>query len=542
MEENKDKFYSSLDETKQAGLDKLGKAMAQQEMSVAGFYSGIEEGISVRPPFSRKAYERFRPDEAIPTQDVEIMTACRSAYESVGVIRSVVDLITETAIEGLCIVSENEATDNFFKKWSERINLKERAERFANYFIVEGNVAVRKKVGSIDIPEVRRMKRDSATAKSETVSIPLEYFFYDPQTLVLIGGSLAIFSNIKSWGIKITSGQLVELSNAYKNDPSLANSMPKEIKKLLEKPQNSIGNIIPIPKEEIYVAHYKKKDSDVWAKSFIYSILHDVVYNEKLRLAKISALDSWYNSVRLWKLGDHKEQILPDTGSIVKLAKILENHTGGTLDVIWDSMLSYEQFFPPIEKLENFKENYESMLLGLGVHKGLIGGDSNVSGGSDAFVGLRNLMKRIDCVRRAISDWLNEEISSITEEMGLQNKPQIKFSTDNLFDQPTYFKLLLELVDRNVISNQTVVEKIGEMWNIEKSRLSTEETERKEGITQEKFSPFIQTKIPESNHDKKVDFFKNETVPTTMAPLKDTGRPPGSKDTVTRTVKKKTKK
>lgn len=147
--------------------------------------------------------------------------------------------------------------------------------------------------------------------------------------------------------------------------------------------------------DSLYVSHYKKKDSDIWAKSFIYSILHDVIYNEKLRIAKISALDSFYNSVRLWRLGDHKEEILPDVGSINKLANILENHSGGTMDIIWDSMIDYEQYFPPVEKLQNFEENYESMLIGLGIHKSLIGGDESPSAAASAFIGLRNVLKEL---------------------------------------------------------------------------------------------------------------------------------------------------
>ena len=53
-------FYISGNKEKQEGLEKLGKAMASQDMAVAGFYSNLEEGISVRPPFTRNTYERFR--------------------------------------------------------------------------------------------------------------------------------------------------------------------------------------------------------------------------------------------------------------------------------------------------------------------------------------------------------------------------------------------------------------------------------------------------------------------------------------------------
>jgi hypothetical protein len=543
----KETFYTSTNNEKNEALSKHAKAMSSvdpSQMAFGGFYSNVEDGISVRPPFTRKAWERFRPNERIPSKDIEIMTACREAYESVGVIRSVIDLMTEIAVEGIELVSENENIQNFFKQWSEKVNLKERAERFANYFVVEGNVVAGRKFESIDMPAVRRMKRDSVNAAIKS-KIPLEYVFYDPQTISLIGGDLAIFSGVKKWAIKLGSKNIAHFRGLVKKEgESVLVNFPKEVKAAILNGKGNGDVLIPLSEDSVYVAHYKKKDSDIWAKSFIYSILHDVIYNEKLRMAKISALDSWYNSVRLWRLGDHKEEILPDLGSIVRLSNVLENHSGGTLDIIWDSMLSYDQYFPPIEKLENFTENYESMLLGLGVHKSLIGGDSSAGGSNDSFMGLRNLMKRIDGIRRAITDWINAEVSIICEELSFQNKPRIKFNVDNLFDQPSYFKLLTELNDRNVISNQTIVEKIGEMWDIEKSRLDAEEKLRKDSLVPEKLSPFIQTKISDSNHKKNKELvnIKTESPPSSQnnkEPIKTNGRPNGSKDTVKRKVSKR---
>ena len=48
--------------------------------------------------------------------------------------------------------SENVWTEK--KSWSKKINLEGLAEKYANYYIVEGNVAVRRKMSSIDIPSL----------------------------------------------------------------------------------------------------------------------------------------------------------------------------------------------------------------------------------------------------------------------------------------------------------------------------------------------------------------------------------------------------
>lgn len=49
--------------------------------------------------------------------------------------------------------------------------------------------------------------------------------------------------------------------------------------------------------------------------------------------------------IRLWKLGDHKEGIMPTKKAIDKLAKILEKvHKDGKgdVDIIWDSLIEVQ--------------------------------------------------------------------------------------------------------------------------------------------------------------------------------------------------------
>lgn len=558
-------FYISPNQDKNENLREFSEAMASTKHSVAGFYSNIEDNISVRPPFLRSSYDRFRPNDRISDDDSEIMIQCRDAYEKVGLIRSVVDLMVEIAIDGISIVSTNDSTEKFFSSWSKKVKLEELAEKYANYYIVEGNVAVRRKMSTIDTPSVRRMKREPVIAKEDTAEIPMGYIFYDPAGLDLIGGELAIFAGIKKWGLKISDSELANLRSLIQSgqDSELVKNLPKEIKGLLTGKNKNLNigyktqMVIPIPEDQVFVSHYKKRDSDIWAKSFIYSILHDVIYNEKLRMAKISALDSWYNAVRLWKLGDHKEEILPDVGSITKLANILENHSGGTMDIIWDSMIDYQQYFPPIEKLQDFDENYESMLLGLGIHKSLIGGDETSAGASGAFMGLRNVMKRIDSVRRSISNWVETEIDVISDSLGIRNKPVVKFKNDDLFEQSSYFRLLMDLNDRSIISNKTIVEKIGEIWEIEKGRVSSEEASRENGDAPPKYSPYIQPYVPDENYKKTKELQKMSDLqkekqlnkskdlsrlgqPEVKQPSSKQGRPPGSKDIDQRTRRHKT--
>ena len=158
---------------------------------------------------------------------------------------------------------------------------------------------------------------------------------------------------------------------------------------------------------------------------------------------------------------------------------------------------------------------------------------------------VRNVMKRIDAVRRAITSWIDAEIDIMVENLGLRHRPSVKFKNDDLFEQGSYFRLLMDLNDRSIISNRTIIEKIGEMHDIEKSRIASEEMAREAGEIPPKFSPHIQSYIPEENHKKQMElkesnepaFPKNnkkEEEDDNKESSLNQGRPPGSKDTTKR--------
>ena len=447
------------------------------------FYRHVDDNVSVRPPFGRKDYEFFRPDEEIPAgknqrELSEIMCACSAAYERIGVIRSVVDVMKEFVVKGLEIIHEDEAPNNFYKAWQDRIKLQDRASQAASWSLKAGNFVVRRRFGQLKNKEIDKMKRSNA----KFGYIPLEYFFFNPAYVKVLGGDLNVFISEKRYGLKISLSTLNNIRNVNKEIyNNIISQLPEEIKNAIGENSSKILQdfVLPLPADKIYVGHYNKDDTDLWAKSFIYSILSDVYYNDKLKLAKMSALDGIINVIRIWKLGDHTQQMLPSPALGSKLARILEHNTGGgAIDIIWDSMIELEEFYPPIEKLVNFEESYHSILLGLGVPQGMVGGESDSKGQQFTYLGLKNMVTRIESVRRLITEWLNQEIDIIQEAMNFKKRPYIRYAYEDLQEEKTYFDLLLQLVDRNIISDTRILEVIKELPEFEKLRVFTQEQER----------------------------------------------------------------
>jgi hypothetical protein len=92
-------------------------------------YIDVEPNRSVRTSMTRNDYYRFRPEEAIPTRQKRVMKMCMDAYDRVGIVRNVIDLMGDFGSQGIDIVHPNKAIERFYRKWFSQINGIERSDR-----------------------------------------------------------------------------------------------------------------------------------------------------------------------------------------------------------------------------------------------------------------------------------------------------------------------------------------------------------------------------------------------------------------------------
>ena len=67
----------------------------------------LETNRSVRVGFTREDYNRFRSEEAVPYKQKEAIQMCMAAYDKVGIIRNVIDLMSDFASQGINLVHPN---------------------------------------------------------------------------------------------------------------------------------------------------------------------------------------------------------------------------------------------------------------------------------------------------------------------------------------------------------------------------------------------------------------------------------------------------
>lgn len=494
-------------------------------------YKDIETNRSVRPPFTHQDYYAFRPTEQVPSQQKRIIKMCMDAYDKVGIIRNVIDIMGDFGCQGINIVHENKSVEDFYQQWFKKVEGKERSERFLNNLYRTGNVIVYRSSANITPEIVKFMKSMAADIKVEVPLIeknviPWRYNFFNPLTVDYKDGSLNLFLGRKTYELSAET-----FFDNFKNGAIPANildTLPVELKQAVK----SNSKKIPLDPERIRVFFYKKDDWNFWANPLTYAILDDIVMLEKMRLADMSALDGAISNIRLWTLGDLEHQILPTKSAINKLRNILASNVGGgTMELVWGPELKYTESNSQVYKFlgsEKYQAVLNSIYAGLGVPPTLTGIAGNGGGFTNNFISLKTLVERLQYGRDQLVKFWEHEVEIVRKAMGFRKSPHIVFDQMSLSDEASEKALLIQLADRDLISQETILERFKEIPNVERMRLQRENKYREEDKLPEKLGPF---NTPQSEMDlKEKDMTMRAKQQQMKSALPQGGRPANKQD------------
>lgn len=489
-------------------------------------FLNIEPNRSVRPQFTKRDYYAFREAERVPSNQKRIIKMCMDAYDKVGIIRNIVDLMGDFGSQGISVVHSDRTAEKFFKQWFKKVEGKERSERFLNNLYRTGNVIVYRSNATVT-PELNTfMKSVGNDIKIELPNvtrnvIPFRYNFFNPMSVNMKNSGLSLFVGSKRFSI----------SNSVISDVYKKGQIPQEILKTLPPAaRRSIENgdkEIPLEADRLSVHYYKKDDWQVWANPMIYAILDDIIMLEKMRLADLSALDGAISNIRLWTLGSLDHKILPNKAAINKLRDILaSNAGGGTMELVWGPELSYTESNSQVYKFlgsEKYNSVLNSIYAGLGVPPTLTGMAGNGGGFTNNFISLKTLVERLQYGRSLLVDFWQKEIEVVRKAMGFRRPAYIQFDQMNLSDDTAEKNLLLQLADRDIISHETILERFKEIPTVEKIRLKREMKDRDRDDSPNKAGPYHN---PQHDHEiEKIalnkDLLDDEYLEEKGLPLRD---------------------
>lgn len=533
-----------------------------------------ESNVSIRSDYNRSDYDYFRPSEAIPTDSKGIIALCMKAYENVGIVHNVINLMGDFTCQGIRIVHANKSIERFLNRWwNEIIDGPERANAFCNMLYRAGQVPVYRTEGKITTGVHKQLKSTKGGVLDEgeipelvvnKKNIPIKYTFFDPIAIDVVGNEVASFIGKPIYRIKLIKSLQDKLTNVSSYAPAYREKVSPAFLNSI-----STGGYLDIDQDRFAMYHYKKDDWRVWAMPIIHPILPDLMHLQKCRLADSSALDSAISSVRLWTLGDLEHDIRPTKAGLMLLKNALANHaTGRVLDLVWGPGLSFTESnsnsyqFLTADKYDAVNN---AIYAGLGIPPTLTGNSDSGSAFSNSYISIKTLIERLNYGRSILVKFLNTELKRIQKSMGHSKPGIVVFDNDVMADESVYRNFLIELIDREYLSMESLHDKIKIPHEIEKTRISKEKKQRENGRLPDKAGPYHNTQIddelrkiilqsggiapselgiellPKKPGEKTLNEMSAESEPNIPAspskknkPVDKGGRPPGKKDTVTR--------
>lgn len=470
-------------------------------------YSNLLPNINSKPGLTRGGYDYYRPGEAVPTQIKEIIARADDIYQRVGLVKNVIDLMADFAVQGVMPVCKNKKYERFYRKWFKKIRGKDRSERFLNNFYRTANVVINKQTAKISLKKADEFFRATSAADTteddddsvsvEKREIPWRYTFIDPVYVHVSAGALSSFVGKKRYELMIPS-TLRKIINSPKteNERLIVASLPEQII-LAAKNKKPY----PLDPDKTLVFHYKKDDWQSWAYPMIYSIMDDITVIEKLKLADMSALDGAISNIRIFKLGSLEHKIAPTKAAASKLSSILQNNVGGgTLDLVWgpdleliESKTNVHQFLGESKYIPHLNSVY----AGLGIPPTLTG-TFGAAGTTNNFISLKTLTQRLQYGRDALVAFWEKEFELVQKAMGFKYSAKIEFDRMDLSNEDAEKALLIQLADRNLISDELLQTRFGFDPEMEKIRLNRENRDREAERMVPKAGPWYDPMFEES--------------------------------------------
>lgn len=471
-----------------------GIEAAQRTTASAQTFRNVDSPhISVRDGYNRLDFDYFRPGERLPADFKGIQAACRMAYRQFSLVRNMIDMMTDFIIKGISVVHRSPKIQEFGRLWFKKVAGKDVSSKIVRRLLREGAAPIRRRIQKINDNSLDGLTKasqiKSPLGKNE---IPSSYNVLNPMILDAIGGELAQFvdDSLIQYGIKVPATLMRQIKNPKNGaERKIVQSLRPDIMNAA----TTGDQIVPVPPNRLVMLHYKKDDDELWATPFLYSILDDLQMLQKLKLADRSALDGAISHIRLWKMGNIAERIIPSPEGIQTLADILLHSTGGgCMDLVWG---------PDLELVETKSDMYQflgsdkyqatmiAIYQGLGVPPSLTG-TINDTGTTNNFVSLRVLVERLQYCRELLFDFWFDELEILRSVFGFRHPFSISFAVPTLSDDSAEKKLLIDLVDRDVISGIFVQERFGADPEIEQARMRQENRKRESGILPPKAGQF----------------------------------------------------
>jgi len=494
-EENEEYAFSTYAKTLEEASHSTAGSSYQRDFRNLTDYAGGKPGLN------GSDFDWFRPGQAAPVKPKDIISFGRYAYRRIGLVHNAIDLMGDFCSQGIRLVHPNKRIERFFNDWFKNVHGSRVSERMAHLLFREANVPIRWYTARIDrlkkldmqksvAADVKYNQDDPVYKRNE---IPWRYNFIDPLLIEPIGGPLGILSNKKSLMLNVPLNLQNQIKKLQISEDPKVKEVLSTISPDIIKATEANGKII-LPPEKTSIFYYKKDDWQTWADPMTYSAFEALNLYQRLQLTDKAALDGAMNKIRVWKIGSLEHKLAPTPTAASTLSDMLgANVGGGTVDIIWGPDIELLETSSDIQSYlgeEKYKPTLMAIYASLGIPPTLTGTFGS-SGTTNNFISLKTLVERLNYARSILIEFWNEQIKIVQKAMGFRQPAIVEFDIMYLEDPASMANLLLNMADRNIVSDEFVRRHIKATPEIEDRRVM-QETNTRNSKDMEKVSPYHQ--------------------------------------------------
>jgi hypothetical protein len=462
-------------------------------------------------PYAPEFFEG--PGNISEISEHEAMRLAMLYDKSDPLVGKIIEVMRSLAMEGFKNEDVNKARKAWFDKWCEAVGFEEVLGWIFYEWFRSGNVTTARKLVPASslkfLPEVPEYSTDGSVAEEydKTVaakkimyskaSIPGAYTVLNPLTIYVQpgdreelmfraknGAGSALVPLAEHMGLGVTElkvGDLEDKIKALKGVPLYKKNISRICR--LKQPYEDYGRIIM---ERAFGALYEKN---------------------KLRQAELSMLNSSVN--RILKVTIGNDEYPATQAQLNKLVHAFIN-TGKSQTIFWNHTLKIELIEPEFEpfKKSRYERVDEDIRNAFGISEILTGSGAAKANFATGFISLKVFITNMKDARQEVKRWIREQYKDIAEAMGFDGYPEPSFSEMALTDEIGEKQILMQLVDRGIISYETAQAALGYDPHIEVKRRTREKPLMEDGVLGFMGSPY-NTKLQEEAVDTPKESAKN---------------------------------
>lgn len=238
---------------------------------------------------------------------------------------------------------------------------------------------------------------------------------------------------------------------------------------------------IPLPKKNIKRILRMRQPYEPYGSVLMERAFAPIHEKNKLRMMDMTMVNSVINQIIKVTIGNDDYPATPK--QLQRLAKAFQN-AGKSQTIFWNHTLNIEVIRPDTKVLnkEKFERVNEDIRNAFGISEVLTGGGGSKTNFATAFLSLKAFLTNLKLGREDVLRWVRQEYEDIADVMGFDKIPEPMFNPLSLTDEIAEKQIILQLIDRGVISYETAQSRLGYDPQIELDRKENEKPLIEEGI------------------------------------------------------------